>query len=533
MKNSKKPILILLVVIVIIVTAYRQYIALLQDIESTAKSKEAQINRHIDLSKGFVDLMTIYGNNFFQHGKTDDSELYKLLSYDTASNTYNLDAVEGTKYQKMVGNLTGMGNIPESGVLRDEVNLAFKFNQHFSSIYNKLPDIAWLYYTSENDFINIFPWVSSQEFIFKEDLQAEKFYTYVTPQNNPLRESLWTPAYLDHAGKGLMVTLSSPIYDKDTFMGVVSIDLTNSQLSEMIKSKYAIYIIDDTNSVIANSLDIQFDQEVPTLETLLGISKSSAEELKTIRNNTIQRVGEYYIYAVDFNNAPWRMIFRVPVWLVVGKATLFALPILTICLLLLFTFFEVEKRKKTEVQLTDSLEELTSYQKLLENAAKYDFLTSTINRRGLMDVFYKNIYLNKKTETSLSFILGDIDYFKKFNDAYGHAAGDKILIEIANIMQKNVSQNDVVCRWGGEEFIIMLLDKTYEEAMAVAEKIRKEIESTVIPWENETELRATMTFGVAQHVYEDSFETSITKADRALYMGKERGRNQVVGSQDC
>ena len=533
MKNMKKTIVTLLVTIVVMVTFYSEYIILIKDIENTAKSREAQINRHIDLSKGFIDLMTIYGNDFFRHSLIPNSELFSLLENDSSQNSYHLDAVGGTKYQKAAGNLTGIGSIPRSGIDRDEINLALQFNQHFSSVYSKLPDIAWLYYTSENEFINIYPWVSSKDFAYKKDLKTEKFYEYAMPENNPIRISVWTPVYLDHAGKGLMVTLSSPIYNGDTFMGAVSLDFTNEKLCEMINSDYEIYIVDDEDSVIANSLNIKLNDQVPKFNTLLKSTQSDVDEMKELRSNTVQRLNNYYIYTIRFINAPWRMFVRVPVWLIAGKAMLFTLPILIICLLLLLTLFEVEKRRNTETLLTNSLKELTSYQKLLEKAAKYDFLTSTVNRRGLMDIFNQYLSLNNKTKTSILFIMGDIDYFKKFNDAFGHAAGDKVLKEIAAIMQKNIKKDDVVCRWGGEEFIIMLLGSTYEDAMLIADNIRMEIQSTVIPWENSSALRATMTFGVAEYDNSESLPSSVSKADSALYIGKNKGRNQVVGYRDC
>jgi len=146
MRNTKKIVMIFLVIVVVIITFYSQYNSLLKDIENTAKSKEAQINRHIDLSKGFVDLMTIYGNDFFKYDKISDSDLYSLLTYDSSLNNFNLDSAGGTKYEKIVGNLTGAGSIPISGVNRDEVNLALQFNQLFSSVYKRIPDVAWIYH---------------------------------------------------------------------------------------------------------------------------------------------------------------------------------------------------------------------------------------------------------------------------------------------------------------------------------------------------------------------------------------------------
>lgn len=529
MKNQKKIITIFLVLVVIIITFYNQFAALTKDIAITVKEKESRINRHIDLSKGFIDLISIYGNDFFEHGTVQDADLYSMLTYDSATNTYNLDSIGGTKYEKTAGNLTGMGTIPASGVNRDEMNLALYFNQQFSSLYSKLPDVAWLYYTSKNNFINIYPWVASKNFAFQEVLKTEKFFEYVKPQNDPLRESVWTPVYLDHAGKGLMVTLSSPIYVKDEFMGAVSLDLTNQQISDIIKSDYEIYIMDDTDSIIATSTNYVFDKDTIKFNTFLNTSLSNIEAMKKASSDSVLRMGNYLVYSVSFMNAPWKMFIRVPIWLIIWKSTFYTLPILVICLLLLFNFFEVEKRKKTEVLLTNSLSELTSYQKLLENAAKYDFLTSTVNRRGLFDIFNKNVDSEGRTEQPVAFIMGDIDWFKLFNDTYGHAAGDKVLIEIAGIMQMNIGNNEVVCRYGGEEFVIMLFDRTYEEALVIAETIRQEIEANVILWKGNQELHATMTFGVAEHADGDLPENSISKADHALYHGKNAGRNRVAG----
>ncbi len=86
----------------------------------------------------------------------------------------------------------------------------------------------------------------------------------------------------------------------------------------------------------------------------------------------------------------------------------------------------------------------------------------------------------------------------------------------------------MVCRWGGEEFIIMLLNRDCTEAKDLAEQFRKEIENIVINWQGD-ELKVTMTFGVTEYDYNDSMETCILKADQALYIGKKNGRNWVVG----
>ncbi|HBL84906.1 MAG: hypothetical protein A2Y17_06710 [Clostridiales bacterium GWF2_38_85] len=533
MNKLKICILIVIVFFVTVITFFGNYNLYLKEIESTVKTEQTQINRYIDLSQGFINLLVIHSEETLKQSPAIDSELYQYLEYSSRANTYNLDAVFGTKYQSNYGNITGIGKIPENGIEKDEINLALNISEQFSSIYKKLPDVAWIYYTSSNNFILLYPWVSSSDFAFDESLLKEVFYTIATPENNQLREALWTPVYMDHAGKGLMVTLSKPIYNNDVFVGVISIDLTNDKLSEMIKSEYEIYIIDDTDSVIANSRNLINADNVPKFNEVLKTSVNKAEDIKSIKNNEIEIIDGYYTYSIVFNDAPWRLFIRISMLSITLKSFIYTLPLMFICILLLLTFFQIERRKRVEIDLKNSLEELTSYQKLLEKAAKYDFLTSTVNRRGLMDIFNDEVLKNIKNTSPICFIMGDIDHFKRFNDTYGHYAGDKVLVEITKIMQSCIKNDEVVCRWGGEEFIIMLIKRDYNTALQVAEHIRLEIENMIIPWENSIELKATMTFGVIEFNQKETFESNISILDSALYFGKNSGRNKVVGSIEC
>ncbi len=533
MKKYKKAIVIIFVIIISTISFVRQFNIIVDDVVYTAMEKQSRIDHYVDLSKACVDLVSIYGSDYFDYEKTKDSNLFKYIKYDPKTNSFNLDAIKGTEYQTKNGNLTGLGDIPKAGIHKDELNLSLRLNKQFSDIYSKLPDIAWIYFSGDSGFINLYPWVSSSEFSYRTEIKKEKFYSVVTPKNNPLRQSAWTPIYLDQAGKGLMVTISSPVYKKDTFMGVVSIDITNDYMSTILNSEYESYIIDSQDNVIANSRNLTFYDKVPEFKKVINSPKSYIQELKDLKTGSIQRVGSYYIYTSEFHNAPWKMIYRIPVWYMSGKAFIFTLPIIIICILLLLTLFEVERRKTTEVMLKNSVDDLNSYQKLLENAARYDFLTSSVNRRGLQFIFDKSFETKTMDNCAISFIMADIDFFKKFNDSYGHAAGDKVLVEIANIMQKNIKESDVVCRWGGEEFVIMLFDRTCVETMKIAEKIRKQIENFVIPWENSTELKATMTFGVAAHEAGKPLQEGVSNADSAMYYGKQHGRNCVVNYKNC
>lgn len=528
----KKIILSILIIAVVMITFNIKYASLINQFEGIAKSKEALVNQYIELSDNFIDFMTMYGNTYFRQGKGSDSNLFAYLHPNLGRTTFNLDAIGGTKLQETVGNLSGVGKIPEAGMNRDEMNLAFQYNQFFNDFYRRLPDLAQVYYVSENNFVNIYPWVSSDEFAFTEELKISEFYKNVTPQNDTLRKPSWSPVYMDHIGKGLAVALSSPIYYEDSFRGVVSLNFSNIRLCELIDSDYESYLLDNSDSVIATSHLNKVGPEVTKLDALLHNSKIKTSQLKGLSKNSVQRLGTNYVYSVDFERAPWRMFFIAPVTLIVFQSALYTLPVLMMCILFYLTFLQVEKRKQTEVLLRNSLAEIRSYQNLLENAAHYDFLTNTFNRRGLKESFLKLTAQNESNLTPISFLLGDVDHFKQFNDRFGHAAGDKVLIEISRLIKECIEENDVLCRWGGEEFLIMLVNRTYEQALNIAEEIRRKIEASVFPWENEEELKARMTFGVAEHDHKDDINSTIEKADNALYIAKEKGRNRVSGYRD-
>ena len=122
----------------------------------------------------------------------------------------------------------------------------------------------------------------------------------------------------------------------------------------------------------------------------------------------------------------------------------------------------------------------------------------------------------------------DIDYFKKFNDKFGHQAGDAVLKQVASILKKNTRISDYVCRYGGEEMAIILPNTAYEETLKNAERIRKAVEETPFKLSLTQEGQVTISLGISS--YDGADETAqdiIKRADNALYKAKENGRNQV------
>lgn len=154
--------------------------------------------------------------------------------------------------------------------------------------------------------------------------------------------------------------------------------------------------------------------------------------------------------------------------------------------------------------------------------ANYDSLTKLRNRHSISTVFRDY----EKGTSPFCVILGDIDDFKRINDTYGHDCGDKVLKCVAELINKTVGNKGVVCRWGGEEILIILSGKS-DECFDLMEKIRLMIQNQRLSFERK-EISMSMTFGFADYSEAMSIEKLISIADSRLYQGKKNGKNQIV-----
>ena len=128
---------------------------------------------------------------------------------------------------------------------------------------------------------------------------------------------------------------------------------------------------------------------------------------------------------------------------------------------------------------------------------------------------------------NVSFVFFDIDYFKKVNDGYGHLVGDEVLKAVSETIKTSVREGDTVARWGGEEIALTLIGVTEHNAIQKAEEIRRQVEN--IKFGKIPGLKVTISAGVATAEAGQTFESTLARADKALYRAKETGRNKVVG----
>ncbi|MBR3722395.1 MAG: sensor domain-containing diguanylate cyclase [Selenomonadaceae bacterium] len=165
---------------------------------------------------------------------------------------------------------------------------------------------------------------------------------------------------------------------------------------------------------------------------------------------------------------------------------------------------------------------------LFLDEARHDKLTGLKNRLCFYSDWHGKYRPFTEMDTgNLSFIICDIDDFKKVNDTYGHNMGDAVLETVANILQNNLPPKSSAYRWGGEEFLMVLPNKTLETAANIAEEIRAKISQAVCKYEA-TEIKVTMSFGCAAYDGGLSLDENIAVADSRLYLAKANGKNCVV-----
>jgi diguanylate cyclase (GGDEF)-like protein len=195
---------------------------------------------------------------------------------------------------------------------------------------------------------------------------------------------------------------------------------------------------------------------------------------------------------------------------------------------------ELRERRRAENELKIANEELQKrmmeVEKLqveLRAQALHDPLTGLPNRRYLDEILSREVLRANRNNDCMGIIIADIDHFKTINDTYGHHVGDLFLVEISRLLERELRGSDFVCRYGGEEFVLVLLGANVDSTEKRAEEIRKKCAQIIVQHE-ENNLSITLSFGVAIYpLHGEQWEEIIKKADHALYDAKRMGRNQV------
>lgn len=321
----------------------------------------------------------------------------------------------------------------------------------------------------------------------------------------------------------LTIFINYRVYDyQGNFIGATGVGLNVFAVRTMIREyqeQYGctIHFVDAQGSVtLHGELD---ENRVNKLSEIKGIEK--------IEESILKSEATTYKYKYDGNliHLYVRYIPEFDWYLLVGQSEEKTVANIYRTLLLNILFLVII----TVVVLLLTTRVIMRYNRRLERMARLDRLTGASNRYAFDELIPVLIQDVQNNNVPFSIILIDLDYFKTINDEYGHAAGDRFLSAISEEISRTIRDNDILFRWGGEEFLVVLQKCTLENAIVVAEKIRKGISEKVIECEGK-DLSITASMGVAEFVPGEPMDSMIQRADSLLYKAKEKGRNCVVST---
>jgi len=175
--------------------------------------------------------------------------------------------------------------------------------------------------------------------------------------------------------------------------------------------------------------------------------------------------------------------------------------------------------------------ELQAALKLVQEQAIHDPLTGLYNRRQMEELLSREFLRVQRSGSTFAVVMVDIDHFKRVNDTHGHETGDEVLMRIATLLVNAIRRSDIACRYGGEEFLLLLLGASAENAVRRATEVQRSVRNLVLPLRGGATLSVTASFGVAACPEHGTDRDALLRAaDQALYRAKNSGRDQVVAA---
>ncbi|MDO8141980.1 MAG: GGDEF domain-containing protein [Candidatus Brocadiales bacterium] len=205
-------------------------------------------------------------------------------------------------------------------------------------------------------------------------------------------------------------------------------------------------------------------------------------------------------------------------YLITGSITAFFVSLIVVVILVLL----IKELRKDEKSLNEQ------NRRIFELSIR-DYLTEVFNCRYFYERLEEEIKRAERYKSAFSLIILDIDHFKKYNDAHGHQAGDRVLKDVASFLKKHIRDHDLIARYGGEEFSVILPETVRDVAINLAERLRIAVSDQPFPFvETQPDKRLTVSIGIATFPDDaKSIDDLVKVADRALYRAKENGRNRV------
>ncbi len=397
--------------------------------------------------------------------------------------------------------MTGALERSPSEQLRAEIRAALTIDVQSRNAMAFNDDIVWTYYQSVNNFIYLAPRADIEQFHYTPAIYEDRYWLEAQPQNNPERRMVVAGPYEDRAGQGVILTFADPVYVGEQFLGVMALDMKIDTMQEFVSIGQATgesMIVSENDRLIARESGFEdgVSLQPPVSNTLIDWQEDAANVLwlssPVLANELwlVHRVtpAQLYAAAARASAATWLMLVLVGVVAVL--------------------VWRLRRALAEVIRLTH-----------------VDPLTQVLNRRGFYEKAENLLALGVRKKLSTAVLIMDIDFFKKINDSYGHAEGDNVLKQLGGYLLKARRPYDLVCRWGGEEFVMIMLLSPGDDAAAVAERMRQEAQRTRI---QPGDVPITLSGGLVLLEAGEQLDSAIKRADELLYQAKSGGRNRIV-----
>lgn len=316
------------------------------------------------------------------------------------------------------------------------------------------------------------------------------------------------------------VTMSYPLISNDSQLdgfALAGLDL------QFFQQWLDLIELDRHNVITIYDLNSRLLARNPYIEESIGIQVAEEHLNRMAKSESETHFSHRLVSPVDGIDRVWslRRIGDLPFMVVVGEPTrsaltnwrdLLLLYLITGSILCLAILFATREFIRNMLQ-TDEMQYL----------AHTDSLTGVANRRYFIEVANNNLLRSIRNGLPVAFIMLDIDHFKRVNDQYGHAVGDQVLVDLTNLLKRLCRQSDLIARWGGEEFMILLPDTDKQGALTFAKRLADELTTLELP----KNLTITISQGIAVNRENEGLEETLKRADTALYQAKELGRNRI------
>lgn len=527
--NLRKILIFIAIVIASLYFSFTTVVKLNVRANNELMQSSYRIEEYLDIIYSFINDVGEVGTKYFAVDDVRiDSGLQDLVFND--DNTYNTPDYLMQHNRRLIG-IGSKDDVLENAYY---INVAYIFDRFFSDISTGFSYITSVNYYSKHDFVYMYSNIG-EDYLKKFD-----FYDQKEKNNQTIKEIqkgndvIWTPVINENYLGEKELVLSVPVYNDSEIEGIININYSLNTIQDIINNNfYETYLINKNGYVISSNYHKANNTDLfPNIieNKLFGITrgKSIIDYAFNIYNNEWVTVNLNYYKFSDKLVDEFVMFMYIPIYTYFSSVIIGVISVVFVGLIAFWLNQVYDKITVMRNRLNDKYDETSKLKVELEKVATVDFLTKLYNRRFLFDKL-DEVRKNNASNSDANFVvmIMDIDHFKNVNDTYGHAFGDEVLKTVSNTVAKSIRKSDMVCRWGGEEILVVLVNSDIEDGLLVAKKIKDKVSSTATK-SVDTVAKVTLSIGVKEVKMIGDFDKALTDADSALYEAKKTGRNKVV-----